>query len=200
MKSTQLSALAESNSGKCEMGWFDAIVLCFVVGIFVLQLCGDEMTDELTKQGRILIYNGKSFGKIERIYLCYGRVILLCARKWLFPFYSCRCGPAHGESNQIPFRCQLTSRMLYQIWYCIAATVVNYLSEINLITKKMKRRYRLCLQLDVGIDDRWCHSSFGARNDDVVAFDKWIRSHLQRENEWRVHHWRDGRDSFQHQK
>lgn len=61
-----------------------------VVAVFVLQLCGDEMSDELMKQGKLLLVRPISFGKIERIYsnLLFGNIIMF--RKWLFHFYSCR--------------------------------------------------------------------------------------------------------------
>lgn len=151
----------------CELGWFEAIVYVCVFRarvvysiwcVFVLQrCCGDEMTDELAKQGKLS--KPKSFGKIERIYLyvLLGNIIMFC--KWLFYFYSCR--QPRDAAQQRSTKCQSNSISIpidfptafYQIWYYIlCATVINYLLiEINPI-KKMKSRYRLCLHFD---EDGW---------------------------------------------
>lgn len=73
------------------------------------------------------------------VYLFVLLVILLCSVNGYFIFI-----PVDGKqkSNQIPFRFQLTSKMLYQIWYyeyIVRRAVVNYLWEINLITKMKSR-------------------------------------------------------------
>lgn len=110
-----LRSLVEPNSGACEIGW------CESSGVFVLQLRGDEMTDELTEQGK-LRRDRNRLEKLNVFIWTYYWVILLCSLNGYFIFIlvDSQRMKETKKSNQIPFRFQLTARMLYQIWYYVA--------------------------------------------------------------------------------
>lgn len=173
-------SLAESNSGNCEIGWFEGS------DVFVLQLCGDEMTDETRQVAPI----PKSFGKIERIYLnlLLGNIIMF--RKWLFHFYSCRQPSSEwtNETKKKAIKFRFVSNWLPEcfIKFGIILRGGRKLSMRNKSNNEDGKSISSLLTIRLGLDDGDAGASdfVHCRSIDQLTFwcrecDKWIRLHLQ---------------------